>query len=349
MGPELILVGSFAAAMAVGWVVFARILPQPANANQRPPGHMSIIIPARNEVHNLPRLLQSIASQSVVPLEVIVANDASTDGTGELADKLGARVVNIPAVPTGWLGKTWACQQGAEAAQGELLLFVDADTWFEDGGLERLLAGYPGGAWSIGPYHAVAAWHEQLSLFFNLNMMAATIPDRLFGQVLLVERANYLLIGGHASVKDCVLENHHLTAVFRRAGIGASSAAGVGMVSFRMYPDGLRDLIGGWSKGFVSGTANSPRWKVACLAAWLAGLLSPFSIGMAAGAAWLPVVVYFACACQVSWLSRQIGSYRIITALAYPIPLLFFFLQFFASILTVGKATTWKGRTIRAG
>ncbi len=102
---------------------------------------LSVIIPARNEAHNLPTLLGSLAAQSVRPCEILVVDDGSTDRTAEVARELGARVIASEPLPEGWRGKTWACHQGAQAATGELLCFVDADTWFEPGGLARILRG----------------------------------------------------------------------------------------------------------------------------------------------------------------------------------------------------------------
>ena len=103
---------------------------------------VSVIIPARNEEHNLPTLLRSLASQPAKPREIIVVDDGSTDRTAEIARQLGATVIASQPLPDGWRGKTWACHQGAQAATGELLLFLDADTWFEPDGLARILAGY---------------------------------------------------------------------------------------------------------------------------------------------------------------------------------------------------------------
>ena len=92
--------------------------------------NLSIIIPARNEEQNLPVLLCSINAQTVKPPEVIVVDDGSTDRTAEVAREFGAAVIASKPLPDGWRGKTWACQQGAQAATGDLLLFLDADTWF---------------------------------------------------------------------------------------------------------------------------------------------------------------------------------------------------------------------------
>ena len=344
------------------------------NAREAESSEVSVIVPARNEEHNLPALLQSLATQTVKPHEVIVVDDGSTDQTADLARNLGATVIPSQTVPNGWRGKTWACHQGAQAAKGELLLFLDADTWFERDGLKRTLAAYsalasnavpsprssspaeekssagelPGFAFSVGPYHAVRKLHEDLSLFFNFNMTVGTVPDGLFGQMLLVDRASYRRVGGHEVVKGRTLENFALARQFRAAGMTTRSMTGRGILSFRMYPNGLRELIGGWTKGFASGAIQTPRGVLLLVIAWMIGLmLAPIGwLVTGDGVAW--GAAYLACAMQVGWFSRPIGAFRWITALLYPVPLIFFFAVFARSAMRSGKPVTWKGREIRA-
>lgn len=81
---------------------------------------LSIIIPAKNEEENLPKLLSSIKEQTFTDYEVIVADAHSTDRTRDLASAWGARVVE-----GGMPGE--GRNKGALKAQGELLLFLDAD------------------------------------------------------------------------------------------------------------------------------------------------------------------------------------------------------------------------------
>ena len=78
------------------------------------------------------------------------------------------------ALPEGWAGKPWACWQGAQQAGGDLLLFLDADTWLEPDGLERLVQEYlaQGGLLSVQPFHRVRQLYEELSAFFNIVQIA---------------------------------------------------------------------------------------------------------------------------------------------------------------------------------
>lgn len=334
--------------LAAGFLILPRLWRRCSCTTASSTGKISVIIPARDEAHNLPTLLNSLTSQPVKVHEIIVVDDGSTDETAGVARNHGARVLTSQPLPDGWRGKAWACHQGAQAASGDLLLFLDADTRFEPGGLARALGAYRGGAFSIGPYHTVEKAYENLSLFFNLNMTVGTVPEGLFGQFLLIERAAYRRAGGHKTVKNKVLENSFLARHFREAGITARSVSGKGTFCFRMYPNGFAELVEGWRKGFVAGVSQTPRVVLLILVAWMIGLtLAP--IGLLATGNWtMWGIPYLMCALQVGWFARQVGSFHWLSALFYPIPLLFFFALFAWSTTRPGRNVKWKGRYIRA-
>ena len=348
MGPECFLPVGTLALTVPGISLGRRLRTPPARGEQDRETRVSVIIPARNEEHNLPRLLDSLAAQPVRPLEIIVVDDSSTDRTANIARRHGARVLTSAPLPEGWRGKTWACQQGAAAAKGDLLLFLDADTWFEPDGLARVLAGYPGGAFSLAPHHAVLRPYEELSLFFNIVMTLGAAGDALFGQMLLVDRQSYQQVGGHARVKGRILENFWLTEAFREAGVPVHSAIGRGILAFRMYPGGIRELADGWSKGFASGAGRTRGTTLALIIAWLTGLTTA-ALGCIISYGAVPwLIAYACCAAQVAWIGRKAGSFRLITALLYPVPLVFFFFVFALAASRRGRKVSWKGRTIHA-
>lgn len=323
--------------------------PEPTlRANQ-----VSIIIPARNEEHNLPRLLNSLASQSDQPLEIIVVDDHSTDRTAELATAAGAKVITAKALPDGWRGKTWACHQGAEAANGEAFLFLDADTWFEPNGFTTALAHYQSGALSICPWHRTDRLYESFSLFFNLAMVVGTAPQGLFGQMLLIDRDSYQKAGGHEAVKSLVLENVHLKQNLHANNIPTLSFTGRKILSFQMYPSGMRDLIEGWTKGFASGAQKTPAITMLTLIGWMTGLMFTLIAPNFAGCdgelemVWSPLII---CSMiQLFWLGSKVGRFNSLLIILYPIPLIFFFGLFTWSAIKGGKNVSWKGRAIDAG
>ncbi len=86
---------------------------------------LSIVIPTKNEEEYLPKLLASIRTQTLQPLEIIVADAGSTDRTRQIATSFGARVVDGGMPGPGR-------NRGAEAAKGEIVLFLDADVELTD-------------------------------------------------------------------------------------------------------------------------------------------------------------------------------------------------------------------------
>jgi len=344
MGPELIILPL----AALQWLISQRLCARLVVPFSHPEtlgraGEISVIIPARNEAANLPRLLGSIRALAVGPLEVIVVDDDSSDGTAEVAAAAGATVVRPQPLPEDWRGKTWACSQGVAAAKGRLLMFLDADCRFETDGLEAILDRYPGGAFAVAPYHAVEKPYEELSAFFNLIMVASTAPRGLFGQCLLVERSSYDLAGGYAAVKSDILENVNFGRHFRAAGVKTASMPGRGMLAFRMYPDGLKSLIDGWTKGFAAGAASTPRATLALISTWIGGLM--LGIFGHSITPWV-ALVYLAFALQFAAMLRRIGNFSFWTALLYPLPLFFYLVVFVRSLGKAGKAATWKGRKL---
>jgi chlorobactene glucosyltransferase len=99
--------------------------PPPAGPGTRP--QVSVIVPARDEALNIEACLTSLAASTYPDFEIVVVDDRSSDGTGRIArsiDRGGAQrliVIDGEELPSGWLGKPWACWQGAGVAEGELL------------------------------------------------------------------------------------------------------------------------------------------------------------------------------------------------------------------------------------
>jgi 4,4'-diaponeurosporenoate glycosyltransferase len=327
---------------------------------------LTIIIPARNEEANLPRLLDSLRGQAFRPLEVLVADDGSTDRTAVEAAAHGAVVLPVPPLPEGWRGKTWACWQGALAARGEALLFLDADTFFYPDGLGCLIDTWraDGGALSAGPFHEMARPHEGLSAFFALVMHAAmgAFPagarkgraKGMFGPCLLVGREDYFRAGGHEGQKGRILENFFMAARFSEAGVPVNCCGGRGCLGVRLYPGGWRELADGWTKAFAAGAGQTPGpallgivlWLSACMAAALLPVLRLVSGGPAAAAGALGVYLGFAL--LTGWELGRIGRYPRMAALFFPVPLLFFMAVFARSLFRqlTGRAVQWKGRSI---
>ncbi len=322
---------------------------------------ISIIIPARNEERNLPILLGSLQESKAQPDEVIVVDDASQDLTAAVARSFDAKVVSSEELPAGWTGKTWACQQGANHAKGEVLFFLDADTYFANGGYEKLASYYgarnkSGTVLSLLPYHIMEKPYEELSIFFNLLMAMGAGgfgmigKAKLFGQSLLISRESYNASGGHSSVRRSILENLAISSRINAIGGRCECIGGRGVLNFRMFPDGFAQLQEGWSKAFVDGAAASEPALLATSILWLSTLIGTFLLFVLAPWPWRGyfALLYICFAIQLCWLARQIGNYRLLTCIFYPVPLLFYFVIFAQSIYrrAFKIQVKWRGRKL---
>lgn len=344
--------------------IFLRGAAPPRHHGSRPPSrrlcaeHVSLVIPARNEAARLPRLLASLRTAGAVPAEVIVVDDHSTDGTADIARAAGARVVAPGPCPDGWTGKTFACATGAAAARGSHLLFLDADVWFEPGGLAAVIATADAdAAWSLCPYHRVERPYESLSLYFHVLMAAGTSASGrgLFGQTMLIPRSAYDAVGGHGAVRGQILENLFLGDVLARAGVRVVATLGQGQVAMRMYADGVADLTRGWMKAFATGAARTPAWVLGLSIIWMGGAIASCALlatGLARRDAPLTLAAFAAAflhAIELRRASVALGTYPRVASLLFPVPLLFYQVVFACAALRklFGVPPTWKARTVR--
>ncbi|MBC2594459.1 glycosyltransferase [Ruficoccus amylovorans] len=349
------------------WLVLGRPRRVPATGAVEPDtdatdAGISVIIPARDEEDAIGRLLDSLHAQSIRPGEVIVVDDGSTDRTAAIAREKSATVLSGQELPAGWRGKPWACFQGARAATAPWLLFLDADTELEPGAMRKLAALTSDGqrVYSVCPYHAMSKPYEQLSAFFNLCMAAGAGAfgvgegGALFGQCLLVSKANYTKVGGHETVKDRVLENLYLAEAFFRQDIDRTCYLGQGTIRMRMYPEGLRSLWRGWSKGFLSGASATAGLPLALCSAWITGAMTAMlalvlllAVDASPSYTLATLLVYCLYAGQCAWSFRLLGTYSVWTSILYPVALLFYQVLFFAALITGRRAgTLWKGRHV---
>lgn len=329
----------------------------------------AVVVPARDEEANLPALLASLRGQEPPAAEVVVADDHSSDGTAEVGRQGGARVLTCEPLPPGWTGKTWACWTGAMATAAPVLVFLDADTRLDPGGLERILGEHRrrGGLVSVQPFHLGERPYEALSAFFNLvAMMALEAFTPLghrrpaagaFGPCLVCSRADYLAVGGHRRVASDVVEDVALARRFAGADLPVTCLGGRGTVGFRMYPDGVAQLVEGWTKNFAAGAASTRPVTLALVSAWIGACLSSAVslasavLGRRRRGRGVAVGAYLAHAAQLHWMLRRIGRFGRWTALAYPVPLAFFQAVFARSVARtyVRRQVRWRGRMVPIG
>lgn len=333
---------------------------------------ISIIVPARNEEHNLPRLLRSLIALDYPAYEVIVVDDASTDATPAIADRYATdteglvRALHLAGPEPGWTGKNWACWQGAQAARGDWLLFTDADTEHVYGSLRTaMLAAREAdvAALSLFPrQQCLGVWERLLLPFAYQQYFVGVRPARLNtsggpalanGQYFLIQRDAYAACGGHAAVAGSIIDDVALAGALKRAGCAPLTCHGEELVRVRMYT-GLGALVEGFQKNSFSflraqGAAGA---LVALSTACNAGVLGALAAAILARSPLGLVAVALAYGAQVALLApweRAFGVRRGYALLA-PLAALVFLLIALASLLRVvtGRRVRWKGRRYSA-
>lgn len=319
---------------------------------------ISIVIPARNEAMSVPNLLGSLGGSP--DDEVVVVDDASSDGTADVAHDFGVTVIPAPPLPPGWAGKPWACQIGADATTHEVLVFIDADVSFAPGGLDAVIAtqAAQGGLVSVQPWHRCVRPVESLSALCNVvaimgvGAFAARTrhpPAGAFGPVMACSRADYERVGGHASVRADVVEDVALAHRFLGVGVGVTVLAGGPSVAFRMYPLGVAQLIEGWTKNIAMGARRATRPLTLALIVWWLVSLSSVSAGLI-GQRYrgLYIGAYVAVAGQLAWMLGRAGRFRWWAWAIWPVPLAVFVLVFARALalMVLRRPPRWKGRRL---
>jgi cellulose synthase/poly-beta-1,6-N-acetylglucosamine synthase-like glycosyltransferase len=196
----------------------------PANASYTPSA--SIVVPAFNEAVGIERAVRSFAASDYPDFEVIVVDDGSTDGTGELVDALGLPGLRVIRQPNG--GKSAALNRGIAAALNEVIVMVDADTVFERDSLRRAIApltasevGAVSGNTKVGNRRGlIGRWqHIEYVMGFNLDRRLfdvmrcmPTVP----GAIGAFRREALADVGGVSA--DTLAEDTDLTLAIGRAG-----------------------------------------------------------------------------------------------------------------------------------
>ena len=242
------------------------------------------MIPARDEEQRIGPLLRALAGDPQAH-EVLVVDDQSTDGTAELARRLGATVVPGAPLPAGWVGKPWALQQGLEAASGHWLVTLDADVVPAPGLLGALVAEAEAAGADLLTVGGRFACDTAGQRFLHPAMLATLVyrfgppgtrhrppPERVQanGQCTLVRRRALLDGGGLAPVAGNLTDDVALARHLARRGWRVGFADGRLLLTVRMHEDGS-DVWRSWGRSLPMPDVTSPRWQVLDLAVvWLA-------------------------------------------------------------------------------
>lgn len=380
---SLIIVAMALAMTLINVTCFRRSNPD-ATVGDDPP-RIDVCIPARNEAANIEACVRLALASDYPNLRVLVYDDQSTDGTGQIVARLAAEDSRVVAVesrelPEGWVGKQWACWQLGQRSMRDgrdtdWMLFIDADVRLSADCLRRALAsagalgapllstfprqitGTPGEKLIVPLIHFIL-----LSYLPFLRMRRSNDPaaSAACGQFILTRADAYACVGGHSACRDSMHEGVKLPRLYRRAGFHTDLFDGTDVCVCRMYR-GWMQTWRGFAKNAYEGL-GSIGLLVFCTvlhmighvlpALWLAirgiaAVTDPRTNGWAWGVheRWATLAVITALAHRTLLAVRF--RQGALTVLAHPVSMLLLTaLQWHSFVLSKVGLRAWKGRTL---
>jgi glycosyltransferase involved in cell wall biosynthesis len=337
--------------------------------NRKPPGNprVSIIVPARNEEQDIGPALTKLLHLDYDNYEVIAVNDRSTDGTGEVIDKIAytpeaigrLKAIHVTELPPGWLGKVHAMWSAANQATGDWLLFTDADVLFRPDVLSRTLAyaeSEPADHVVLFPRMIMKSPGEKMMIaFFQTLFVFGHRPWKVadpktkdhmgVGAFNLIRRSVYEALGTYQALRFEVLDDMKLGKIVKNAGYAQRNVFGDDLISLR-WAKGAMGMVDNLTKNFFA-IMSFQWWRVLLSACALAFLnLMPFlGVGLAHGWQRLPYAValmsMFAIYVGMSWKSDVPPYYIALHPLSTA---LFVYTMLRSMVLTLVRGgVVWRG------
>lgn len=342
-------------------------LPEPAPT-------LSIVVPAKDEAAGLRDCVSRVLAQDYPNAEVVVIDDRSTDGTAEILDAIAAeqprvRATHVAALPAGWLGKCHALHVGTRDLTSEWLLFVDSDVQLAPDAARRavaLCADRDYHALSIMPLLDARSFWERSLLPLMGVLWSATFkisltnedsrPELAFanGQFFLVRRDHYERVGGHAAVRDVIVEDVALMRVLKAQGTRTRFMLGGELARTRMHTH-LRQMFHGWARIFA-GSSGRSAWPIVGAIAFLVGTIALLALGVAMSIAtghpaWIAATVAHAALVlgYTAWTYATTGQNPLL-ALLLPLtwPMAIAMLGYAVHVCRTGTVV-WRGHAVGVG
>ena len=335
---------------------------------------VSILIPARNEADVIESTIKSIINQSYKNYELIILDDNSSDSTKAIIQKqakLNSKIefINGLSLPEGWLGKNWACHQLSEKAEGEYILFMDADTILDKFILEDsvialqkekidLLSLVPGRDTKLIADHAmkkIISWFIvcwlPMKLAINLN---APFLSATFGQFMLFKKSSFNDIGGFEAIRDNPVDDFQLGRNIKKNLFKWMLFDAAFRITTRTYNTN-KDLISGYSKNIFPAVGYSISIFLVIfliLISFVLGSTIPiilYALGILQNQQLILLCVSLLILLFISWEIVTIRfKYSIFTPFSFPLLISLILLLALRSFIdNVFYSSTWKGRSYR--
>jgi hypothetical protein len=359
----LLAAGTFISALFMIHAIINGVLLRRPHSARRVEESVAILVPCRNESANIDGLVSSIRNQELIDdLHILFLDDNSSDDTFsrlESARRLDPRITLLSGaeLPSGWLGKPFACHQLASHTDADVLIFIDADVRLKPTAVASAIATMRSLDLAlVSPYPRQIAltWSERLLQPLLQWSWLATLPLRWAerstrtslsaanGQFLVVDGTAYRQAGGHAAISGQVLDDIRILQHLKRAGHRGVVIDGSSLATCRMYTS-WNELRDGYSKWLWSAFGSPIASVIVAVLLAIAYILP--TLAMATGS-WLGLLGYL-----TAVVSRMVAAVRsgdrLILALFHPVSIALLILLMALSWLGHQRGSlSWKERVL---
>ncbi len=358
----------------LGWLVFAVVAgrgaatiarlkdQEPCRPEECP--RVSIVVAGRDEEHAIEGAVRTLLAQDVPHLEIVAVNDRSTDRTGALLDGLAEdderlTVVHVTDLPPRWLGKNHALHLGAARAQGEFILFTDADVHFARDAVRRALTyqrEHSLDHLTVLPDVVMkGALLQAFTATFSVLFAGFTRPWKArdptstahlgIGAFNLVRATAYHERGGHVPIAMRPDDDLRLGRLMKSAGGRQDVLFGKGALSVEWYRS-VGDVVRGFEKNAFAGF-DYRLWlqALATPLQFLFGVWPFIGVFVTDGAAFWMSLATVAIALLAVAGTRRSSSVNPLVAPLFPlVVLIFLYVQWRATALTLLRGgIRWRG------
>ena len=321
---------------------------------------VSIVIPARNESAAIEQTVRAFLAQDYPDFEVIVVNDRSTDETAAILARIDdprLTVILGEERPEGWLGKTWALQQGARRARGAIILFADADIFYAPQAVRAAVAELTrldAALVALFPHFEMHGFGENVGMAM-LPFTFAVFPYWLInrwqlprlavgaGSGNIVRREALERIGFFTRLRDAVIDDVWLAQTMRRNGERTYVVRADHLIRVHMY-DSAKQIVDGFTKNLFVGFGRSYAVALSFFVVYVAGNIFPFVYAFTGDVYAIATVVLLSVIRVIIFRSTKHALWNAI--LLHPLMSVFWAYIFLRSIWVTGvrRRVHWRGR-----
>ncbi|HEY6129912.1 MAG TPA: glycosyltransferase [Candidatus Acidoferrum sp.] len=295
---------------------------------------VSLLFAARDEEEKLAPALEALRQLDYPELEIIAANDRSSDATAKILSEAARhdsrlKIVSVKLLPEGWLGKPHALQQAYAVSRGDWLLFTDADVRFHPDVIRRAISLVDAKQLDhltlMTDVEMHGFWEKTVLTFFGFGFHLAANPRGVsdsrsrayigIGAFQLVKRTAYQACGTHERLRMEVLDDMKLAKIVKQAGFRSGVAIAQKFVAVRWHA-GVRNIVNGVTKNFFAAT----EFKLSRVALHLTGILCvniapfvalPFAHGWVLGLTLVSVAIALGFHAGTAWVMRASPLYAL--------------------------------------